>query len=401
MVRANSVLVYSPEFRLYQTGEIHLDGNDVVHRVEDMRLIDPVYTVEKLQYPFPVTTAVPYPENGSRMVACHEALTRFGLIGDEPGQMRQVPPRPATADEIARAHSTDYVKSVAALSQTGGELGESTFVGRGAYESALLSAGAGLTAAEMLHAGTAQNAFVISRPPGHHAAFANAAGFCIFNNVAVTARHCQALGWRKVLVVDWDLHHGDGTQALFYDDPDVLFCSLHQFGPELYPEKGNFDETGAGAGAGYTVNLPLPAKTDADAYLQLFETVIAKLTVHFKPDIILVSAGYDAHFNDTQNLYVWDPAGGLSLTAQTYSRLTEIIAAAAQRYCDGRYIVLLEGGYNLQALANGAVNTASAMLGYGALISESIPPNVPVLRLDVEQYLQTLAAHHPEPGFTA
>jgi acetoin utilization deacetylase AcuC-like enzyme len=396
MKEIQSALVYSPEFRLYQTGEIHLDGNNVVHHVEDMRLIDPVYTVEKLQYPFPVTTAVPYPENGSRMVTCHEALTRFGLIGDAPGQMRQVPPRLATADEIARAHDKNYIRHVAELSRSGGELGESTFVGRGAYHSALLSAGAGITAAELLHAGTAQNAFVISRPPGHHAAFANAAGFCIFNNVAVTARHCQALGWRKVLIVDWDLHHGDGTQALFYDDPSVLFCSLHQYGPELYPEKGNFDETGTGAGIGYTVNLPLPAKTDADAFLQLFEPLITKLSARFEPDIILVSAGYDAHFNDTQNLYVWDPAGGLSLTAQTYSRLTEIIASAAERYCNGRYIVLLEGGYNLQALANGAVNTAAAMLGYGSLISENVPPGVPVLRLDVEAYLRTLTQYHPE-----
>ncbi len=395
-------LIYSPLFARHQTGQISMRGDDLLHHISGQELVDPVYTVAKLQYPFPLPGRVPNPEQPNRTIACYEALAAFGLIGDDgPNQLWQVAPRPASFADLARVHTPEYIRRVKALSRAGGgELAESTYIGKGSYKWAALSAGAGLTAAQLIFEEQANSALVVTRPPGHHAAREGGAGFCVFNNVAVIAENCrQQWGCRRVLIVDWDLHHGDGTQAIFYEDPNVLVCSLHQFGPELYPEKGDFDETGAGPGTGYTVNLPLPAKTSEADYLALFERVVPALTEKFQPDIILVSAGYDGHFNDTQNPYVWDPGGGLSLTAQTYAALTRIIADCAARFCHGRYIVLLEGGYNLYCLPAGMVNTAAAMLGHPPLISETIPPTMAVPTLDTGAYLQRLRECHPHFGF--
>ena len=393
-------LIYSHLLTQHQTGEISFRGDDLVHHIGGLELVDPVYTVAKLQYPFPVVGRVPNPEQPARVTACYETLSAFGLIGDDPGQLRMVEPRPAFKDELLMVHSEEYINRVAELSRRGGgELAESTYIGAGSYEWAALSAGAGLTAAELVLEGQADSALVITRPPGHHAGRNSGAGFCVFNNVALLAEECRRRGLGRVLIIDWDLHHGDGTQEIFYQDPGVLFCSFHQFGPELYPEKGDFYETGEGAGQGYTVNLPLPAKTGEADYLGLFERVVPALAESFRPDIILVSAGYDAHFNDTQNPYVWDPAGGLSLSAQSYAIMTQFVAGMAARYCQGRYIVVLEGGYNLYCLPSGVVNTAAAMLGLSPLIIETIPASVPVTPLEVEAYLRKLREYHPRFEF--
>ncbi|HEX2911792.1 MAG TPA: histone deacetylase [Chloroflexia bacterium] len=398
---SRTALIYSPDFSLLRTSEISLRGNDVVHYVAGQELVDPVYTVAKLQYPYAVPERVPNPEQPARSLACYESLAAFGLVGDAAGQMLPVVPRSATLNELAAVHSHNYINRVRAVSDAGGgELGESTYIGENSFQWAGLSAGAGLTALEVLFSGAADNAMVITRPPGHHARRESAAGFCVFNNVAVLAEACRRhYGLQKILIVDWDLHHGDGTQEIFYNDAGVLFCSLHQFGPELYPEKGDFNETGTGAGLGYTVNLPLPAKTGDDAYLALFQRVIPALAAFYRPDIILVSAGYDAHFNDTQNLYVWDPAGGLCLSAQAYSTLTEVVKSCAEQYCQGRYIVLLEGGYNLYSLPASVVNTAATMLGLDPLITERLPVTVPVAALDVNAYLEKLGRYHPNYHF--
>ena len=354
---------------------------------------------KKLAYPYPVTGRVPNPEQPARVANAYETLQAFDLVGERPGQLRPVEPLPAEQFRLATVHSASYIRQVKELSGTGGYLAESTYIGVSSFEWAALSAGAGLRATELVLSGQAPQALALLRPPGHHAARDRAAGFCIFNNVAVAAAYAKEMGCRRVLIVDWDLHHGDGTQEIFYDDPTVLFCSLHQFGPELYPEKGNFEETGAGPGLGYSVNLPLPAKTDEAAYLTLFRRVIPALAESFRPDLILVSAGYDGHFNDTQNPYVYDPGGGLALTAQTYAALTRIVAQTAARHCEGRYVILLEGGYNLYNLAAGLVNTAAVMLGHPALIHETLPPSVEVRPLDTEAYLHRLRQIHPQFNF--
>ncbi len=392
-------LIYTPDFTRHETGEISFRGPDLVHHIAGQELVDPVYTVAKLAYPYPVTGRLPNPEQAARVANAYETLQAFGLVGDRPDQLRLVKPFPAEQFRLATVHSANYIRQVTELSKTGGELAESTYLGVNSFEWAALAAGAGLRATELVLNGQAPSAFALLRPPGHHAARDHAAGFCIFNNVAVAAAYCKERGRRRVMIVDWDLHHGDGTQEIFYDDPAVLFCSLHQFGPELYPEKGSFEETGAGPGRGYSVNLPLPAKTSEASYLALFRRVIPALAESFRPDIILVSAGYDGHFNDTQNPYVYDPGGGLGLTAQTYAELTRLVAQTADRHCEGRYVIFLEGGYNLYNLAAGVVNTVAAMLGLPTLITETLPPAVEVPPPDTEAYLDKLRQIHPQFKF--
>lgn len=387
-------LLYSAEFTRHLTGEISFQGNNLVHHVAGLELIDPVYNVAMLQYPYPLPPRVPNPEQPLRVTTCYETLLGFGLVGPEWGQFKGYPPRPASLDELAEVHSTKYIQKVRQLSQTGGELAEATYMETGSFEIAQLAAGAAISAVELLGRQEATSALVLARPPGHHARRDSGGGFCIFNNAALAVRAAHRYGWGKTLVIDWDLHHGDGTQEILEEDAGAVYCSLHQFGPELYPEKGAFHETGKGAGEGFSVNLPLPAKTGDITYLALFERVIPALAEQFRPDLIIVSAGYDGHFNDTLNPYVWDPDGGLSLSAQLYHRLTAIVKECAERYCASRYIILLEGGYNLYNLPAGVLNTAAAMLGQPPPVVEIVPANIPLINPDVEDYLAQLRSYH-------
>lgn len=387
-------LLYSAEFSRHLTGEISFQGDQIIHHVAGLELVDPVYTVARLEYPYPLPPRVPNPEHPLRVTTCYEALLAFGLVGPGPGQFKEYQPRPATPAELEAVHSSEYIQKVQQLNRTGGELAQATYLETGSYDIARLAAGAAVNAVELLGRGAANSALVLARPPGHHARRDSGGGFCIFNNAALAALAARRFGWEKTLIIDWDLHHGDGTQENFEADAQVVYCSLHQFGPELYPEKGAFQETGRGAGTGFTVNLPLPAKTGDATYLALFERVIPALAEQFRPDLIIVSAGYDGHFNDTLNPYVWDPGGGLSLSAQLYHRLTTIIKECADRYCAGRYIVILEGGYNLYNLPAGVVNTAAAMLGQTPLVVETVPANIPLINLDVEDYLAQLRVYH-------
>jgi acetoin utilization deacetylase AcuC-like enzyme len=387
-------LLYSAEFTRHLTGEISFRGDLLIHHVAGLELVDLVYTVSKLEYPYPLPPRVPNPEQPLRVTTCYEALLGFGLAGPDQGQFKVSEPRPASLAELTAAHSTGYIQKVQQLSLTGGQLADATYLEAGSYEIAQLAAGAAIKAVELLGRGEASSVLVLARPPGHHAHRDSGGGFCIFNNAALAARTARRFGWEKVLIIDWDLHHGDGTQEIFEEDPQVVYCSLHQFGPELYPEKGALQETGRGAGEGFSVNLPLLAKTGDATYLALFERVIPRLAEQFRPDLIIVSAGYDGHFNDTLNPYVWDPGGGLSLSAQLYHTLTRIVKECADRYCAGRYIVILEGGYNLYNLPAGVVNTAAAMLGQGPLIVETVPANIPLVNLDPQEYLAQLRSHH-------
>lgn len=383
-------LFYSAEFTRRTTGEISFRGDSLVHHVGGREFIDPVFTVSKLEYPYSLPARVIYPEQALRVSTSYEALQAFGLAE----RFKLCPPRPATLEELREVHSPEYVEKVRQLSLTGGELAEATYIESGAFEVAQLSAGAAISAVELLGKGETESALVLARPPGHHAKRDSGGGFCLFNNAALAVVAARRFGWQKALVIDWDLHHGDGTQEIFDEDGRVVYCSLHQFGPELYPETGNFSDTGRGQGAGYSVNLPLPAKTGDVTYLALFERVIPALAEQFRPDLVVVSAGYDGHFNDTLNPYVWDPGGGLSLSAQLYHRLTSIVKECAAKYSAGRYLVILEGGYNLYNLPAGIVNTAAAMLDQPPPIVEAFPANIPRANPDVETYLAELRQHH-------
>lgn len=259
-------------------------------------------------------------------------------------------PRPATLEEIGRVHDAAYVRAVHERCLTGGgTLDEDTYVTEESFEVARRAAGAGLDAVARLDAGEASGAFLALRPPGHHARRAAAMGFCLFNSLAVTAAALVARG-ERVLVLDWDAHHGNGTQELFYGEPEVLFVSLHQY--PWYPGTGAVEETGIGAGRGATINVPFPADTAGDAYRLAFDELIVPAVEAFSPSWVLVSAGYDAHRAD--------PLTELGLSAGDFGDLARRSVLLAP---PGRRILFLEGGYDLDALELSTAATVAALAG--------------------------------------
>jgi len=205
-----------------------------------------------------------------------------------------------------------------------------------------MAAGGVLRAVDAIMAGQAANAFCAVRPPGHHALESKAMGFCIFNNVAIGARYVQGkYKLPRVLIVDWDVHHGNGTEAEFYDDPNVLYFSVHQY--PFYPGTGAESDRGRGEGLGSTINVPLPAGSGGGVYLEAFEKVLRPAAMEFRPDFVFISAGFDAHRHDL--------LGGMDLTAEGFAELTEVVMEIAEKCCEGRLVSVLEGGYNIEALA--------------------------------------------------
>ena len=269
--------------------------------------------------------------------------------------------RPATLEELARVHDADYIATILSLQGLSAALDEDTFVSAGSVDSALLSAGASIEAASSAVVGNGL-AVALGRPPGHHAERAAAMGFCIFNNVAVAAAHALAeLACERVLIVDWDVHHGNGTQHIFEDRREVLFMSLHEF--PLYPGTGGAREVGRGAGAGFTVNVPFAAGHGDGDYAHAFEEVIVKIADQFRPDLVLISAGFDGHEAD--------PLAGMQLTECGYAFMADALLGVAKRHAQGRIAVILEGGYDLQALPLSLRATTDALLGTRAI--EAMP----------------------------
>jgi acetoin utilization deacetylase AcuC-like enzyme len=287
-----------------------------------------------------------HPERPDRVRAVLEGLD----AGSPRDARRRLEPRRATRDELERVHTVDYLDHLERFcTEGGGRLDADTGASAASWEAALLAAGSGLEAVDALERGDGDSAFCAVRPPGHHAVSAHAMGFCLLNNVAVTAAALRDRG-ERVLVVDWDAHHGNGTQDIFYGDGSVMYVSMHEW--PLYPGTGRLTDTGAGAGAGATVNFPLPAGATGDVYLDAIDTVVEPLAERFAPTWVLVSAGYDAHRAD--------PLTGLGLSAGDYVDLTaRIMALAPPR----RLVVFLEGGYDLAALRDSTAATVSTLLG--------------------------------------
>jgi acetoin utilization deacetylase AcuC-like enzyme len=294
-----------------------------------------------------------HPERPQRLRAVDEGVALAGLAGE----LLPVAPRPATAAELERVHSDGYVSALERFCRSGGGwLDGDTGAVPASWEAALLAAGAGLTAIERLDAGEAAAAFCAVRPPGHHALTSRAMGFCLFNNVAVAAAALADRG-EHVLVVDYDAHHGNGTQDVFYDDPRVVYVSLHQY--PLYPGTGSVLETGEGDARGKTVNLPVPAGTTGDVFRAAIDEVIAPLAAAFQPTWLLLSAGFDAHRSD--------PLTDLGLTSGDYADLTAELLALVPA---GRRLAFLEGGYDLAALRDSTAAALVALAG-GRLHPES------------------------------
>jgi len=278
--------------------------------------------------------------------------TLNGLMADEDfwNGLLKVAPRAATDEELLRCHTERSITRVgqACLQATLSDhaaLDADTVVSRHSDVAARLAAGGACRAVEVVVGGEAENAFVACRPPGHHATTGRAMGFCLYNNVAVAARYAQAAypdRIKKVLIVDFDVHHGNGTQDIFYDDPTVFYYSLHQY--PWYPGTGETNERGVREGEGYTMNIPIPAMTPAEDYLRLFEQGLESVMNAFSPDLTLISAGFDAHEAD--------PLGQLLLNDASYERMTRRLKEAALTTGKGRIVSCLEGGYNLRALGD-------------------------------------------------
>ena len=286
-----------------------------------------------------------HPERPERLIAIERALVAAKL----PERCVRVPARPATRAELERVHAPEYLDMLERTVAGGGSgwLDPDTFYSDGSWTAALLAAGAAVDLALAVADGTLDNGAAFVRPPGHHATRDRAMGFCLLNNVAVAAAALRARQ-KRVAIFDWDVHHGNGTEAIFDEEPDVLYCSTHEW-PQ-YPGTGLADYVGTGRGTGATVNVPLPRGTRPEAYLAAYRARIQPAIAAFAPDVILVSAGFDAH--------VADPLGGLKLDDDTYETLTRDMLALCPRVA-----VVLEGGYDLDALASSSVRVLETLLG--------------------------------------
>ncbi len=281
-----------------------------------------------------------------------------------------VPVRDPGDAALLRVHTPRHLAAMAATAGRATALDSDTYTSPATYEAARLAAGAAVQAVEGVMAdGLGSRALVAVRPPGHHAEAERAMGFCLFNSIAVAAAHARAHGVSRVAVVDYDVHHGNGTQAAFYADPSVLFLSSHQF--PFYPGTGAAKETGTGAGAGFTVNLPMAAgAADADFEL-VYDRVVEPVLRQFAPELILVSAGFDAHARD--------PLGGMQLSAAEFGRLTARLCRVADASAHGRIVLVTEGGYDLAALADSLRAVISVLAG-DAAVSRSPAPAGPAAR---------------------
>ncbi len=248
-------------------------------------------------------------------------------------------PRMATEEEILRVHTSEYVQKIKEMSDTqGGDAGEATPFGPGSHEIALLAAGGAITALDAVLDGNVDNAYALVRPPGHHAEPDLGRGYCIFSNVAIATHHAKAVrGVERVAIVDWDVHHGNGTQKVFYADPSVLTISIHQ--DNWYPaDSGHLHEIGEGPGEGYNINVPLPPGSGRDAYITTFERVVAPALRAFKPEVIVIASGFDSG--------IYDPLGRMMVTSTTYRKLAKIMMGLAGELSNNRLVLSHEGGYS-------------------------------------------------------
>ncbi len=279
-----------------------------------------------------------HPESPARLRAIRQALEASGALQ----RWRRIDPRPAQVEELELIHHPSLLEHVErAARRAPAYLDHDTVVSGESYRTALFAAGGVLECTEALCRGEIRRAFAFVRPPGHHAEPDKSMGFCLFNNVALAAAYARVEHkLERVAVVDIDLHHGNGTQACFYDDPHVLYVSSHQF--PFYPGTGDHHEVGVREGAGYTVNFPLPEGSGDEALVPIYANIVGPILRQYAPQLVLVSAGFDAHFKD--------PLGGLRATPRGYGSVAASLILAADACCDGRICFVLEGGYNLEAL---------------------------------------------------
>lgn len=297
---------------------------------------------------------------------CPERLRTTVRVLDEHGvleRLARIECRPATEDEVALVHSRGYVRMVRESCEGGrGRLDIDTAISEKSYEVAMLAVGGVIEAVDWTMKGKG-NAICLVRPPGHHAEKGAGMGFCLFNNVAIAARHLvENHGLKRILIVDWDLHHGNGTEHEFYEEDSVLYFSTHQ--SPAYPGTGRVTDVGAGKGLGYNVNVPLPPGVGDDGYIRVFKEILTPIAHRYDPEFVLVSAGQDTHFGD--------PLGGMRVSVRGFTEMTRIVKGIADEHCNGRLVLSLEGGYNIRALAYSVLAIINVMSNLGLQVKDPI-----------------------------
>ena len=297
-----------------------------------------------------------HPENARRLRHIHRALCRHDLLAN----LRRLTARAATGDELRAVHSDSLVERVRQVAaRGGGNLDPDTYVNSRSFDVALLAAGGTVAAVEAVLSGQVDNAFALVRPPGHHATPKRAMGFCIFNNVAIAAQAARSSGAvQRVLIVDFDVHHGNGTQETFASEPSVFYVSTHQY--PHYPGTGHWRETGQGIGQGSVLNVPLPPGVGDAGYAQVWAELLWPAAERFRPELLLVSAGYDAHWSD--------PLAQMRLSLTGYAWLQRELVQMGSALCGGKVVFVLEGGYQLDVLAYGVVNAFHALMGQDTVV---------------------------------
>lgn len=337
-----------------------------------------VYSPEYLKH----DTGPNHPETPSRLQAIMNELNRSGLL--ETRKCAVVTPKPAAKEYLELVHESDYIDLVKRTCMAGGgllDLGD-TVVSKDSFNVAVLAAGGVLDAVNLVSKSKAQNAFALVRPPGHHAGPYYALGFCLFNNVAIAASYLTSrIGLQRVAIVDIDAHHGNGTQEIFYKTNKVLYVSLHE-DPQGFPGTGFEDEVGDGEGKGYTVNVPLPFKTDDRLYYEAFDQIAAPILRQFKPEFMLVSAGFDGHYTD--------PVGELALSMQGYARIFSKILSLASSLCGSKIVATLEGGYSLSFLGKMVTAAVARMSNLEYTVRDSVPVSNMKVRKKAEQVIKNV-----------
>ena len=321
-----------------------------------------------------------HPENAMRLQYILETLEDYGIRE----KMVEIEPIGASVEQLAVFHKVGYIEKVAKFAETGGgHLDADTVISRKSYEAAIKAAGGVITAVDHVLDGQFNSAFALVRPPGHHAVAARAMGFCLFDNVVVGAMHARKHhGIKRILIIDWDVHHGNGTAEAFNADPDVLYFSTHQQG--IYPGTGRVSEVGSGSGEGFTINVPLTKGTGDSGFYYVFTRLLEPVVRQFKPELIIVSSGFDAHHAD--------PLAGLELTCNGFAQISGIVKKLADEVCDGRVVLALEGGYNLGTIGHVAASVINVFGEFGLTVDEPgrMPPGFakPVMRVPIDEAIK-------------